>query len=88
MCQLENELSRKQATGYKIAVTKDGKYYSICTGIEYKVGKVPKLKQQEILVSDWGDLQRGSAFHKSNYNGNTAVFKKKVDCIEYKQYIS
>ena len=44
MCKTTRKLKVKQFTGYKLAYKIDDKYYSVCTGIEYK----PKMKVEEL----------------------------------------
>ena len=46
MCNLEKKSKKRQVTGYKIAVKRNGKYYSPATGVEYRPGpvsQVPKI---------------------------------------------
>ena len=44
MCILLKETKRKSVIGYKVVSYKDDKIFSIFTGIEYKIGDVPKPK--------------------------------------------
>lgn len=83
MCQLsDTPLKRKQFTGYKVAVKKNGKYYSPAMGFEYKVGKVPKIRKQKRIGNYFNDciLNKSelSPF-KENMVGRTSVFVIK-DC--------
>jgi hypothetical protein len=77
MCTFKEEVTDKtQFTGYKIAAKRDGKYYSIATGIEYKIGLVEVPKSQKKIITDWGNiLNPYNQFYLSNYIGMTAVFE-------------
>lgn len=54
MCVVGEKLRCTEATGYKVALkTKDGRYLSVSTPVEYKIGKVEKpYKYNSVAICD------------------------------------
>jgi len=91
MCNfVDEELEKTQFTGYKIAVKRKGKYYSIATLIEYKPGKVPiakKLKKSAGYgLSNVTDPYNMA--YKSQYRGMTAVFVSLEEAKQELEYFA
>lgn len=68
--------------GYKTAIKRDGKYYSMFTGVEYKVGRVkqPDYGQFAIKLPFLMDVLHDDRFYMRDYIGLTAVFKRYHIC--------
>lgn len=80
MCNIQGK-TRKQI-GYKLLAYKKGKFYSIFTGQQIKIGDVPKApKMCNTLTSGWSDSLdtkplKKCGFYDPSYNGNTSAFIK------------
>ena len=48
MCDIVKRCGKKQATGYKVAVQVGNRFYSIHSGIQYKVGPIPVMNKIEL----------------------------------------
>ena len=95
MCILTRKIADKkeklQIEGYKVALKKDGKYFSSLTGIEYEINKkIPKITYKKISKSDifsydfgWSNrcliLNPGGYFFDKEMKGKTAIFKNIKD---------
>lgn len=83
MCYIKKKIENKtQFTGYKVAAkdNETGKYYSIATGIEYKIGPIEVPKNQNKLMSSWKNiLDPDCSFYISQYRGLTAIFDELND---------
>ena len=77
MCEFKKEITDKtQFTGYKIAIKRNGKYYSPITGIEYKPGKVtPAKKLKKVGFNFCNVTDPRNKHHIPSYEGMTAIFK-------------
>lgn len=96
MCILIDRINNKTVTGYKVAIKKGKKYYSLATGVEYKVGKVIKPRKFKLLSSYFSShfdnyitknlrrvqLDRYSLI-RINYFGFTSVFKYLRSCKNF-----
>ena len=78
MCTIIGKSKVKTATGYKVAIKTNGKYYSPYTLIEYKIGKVEKPD----LKGRFKKEIPGNIFVEK-MNGNTAIIKRKKDVLSY-----
>ena len=90
MCKLLGKyIDSEEYVGYKVATECDGRYFSPATGVEYKVGPVPKLTNEterntEAIYGfnpsfkDFMTLH-SRRFFSSIFNGKTAVIKKESD---------
>ena len=86
MCNITKRLNKTtRKSGYKVALLIDGKYYSPATGVEYKVGKVPKCPEyNDAKMNMLNDMcnyfavdnihMREHPAHNRLFNGMTAVF--------------
>lgn len=81
MCSFDKEIKKKtQFTGYKVAVKRNGKYYSPITGIEYKPGLVKNpgiLKDVDVGFEFVNVTNPYNPFYNEDYIGMTAVFSSK-----------
>jgi hypothetical protein len=83
MCTFKEEVTDKtQFTGYKIVAKniKAGKFYSPCTGIEYKPGLIIVPEVQKKITNFWQSvLDPENMSHIPEYKGMTAIFEKFED---------
>ena len=86
MCKLTNKNDNLQVKGYKVAYKEKSLYYSIATGIEYKIGPVPTPTTQYALSGFFaqGLLNPKNQLHKKDFYGKTAVFSDKDEAHRLK----
>ncbi len=77
MCKLTKKSKRKSFTGYKSVVKVGKKFYSPVTGMEYKVGPVPKIRRigKHVLPDYVNVLDPGAAAYNPKMVGKTGVFE-------------
>jgi hypothetical protein len=87
MCEIKLDSPSKIKTGYKVAYkSRDGKYYSIATNIEYKPGLVPKPKYRKSIATRFSDyfkkdlLLPGNPNFKKDFYGYTGCYINIIDC--------
>lgn len=88
MCDLKNRIEEKEVTGYKVVIEIDGKYYSLCTGVEYEVGlvKIPRVQKNyvpDVIINNL--LKEGSIGYNENMIGRTCVFESILYAIRLQQ---
>lgn len=83
MCNIIREYSKdvEVVTGYKVAIRYKNKYLSPSTGIEYKVGEVPKLNRSDndkrFIHTHWKNpLEKYSTFFDKRHRGSTQLFEE------------
>jgi len=77
MCTLTNVSSKKSFTGYKMAVERRGRFYSVFSGVEYAVGLVPRTrvaKKNSIIGSSFKAIKRWR-FYEPGMVGKTGVMR-------------
>ena len=81
MCQVDEKLEIKEATGYKVVVTdKYGHHYSPYTGIRYKKGPVSVLpkKMGKYCANDLGDYK---AYMPGEWMSNSVQYKNHLTAV-------
>jgi hypothetical protein len=93
MCKIFEPIEdKKSVTGYKIVITdKYGHHYSPYTGVRYKKGLIPIVKNKLSNALNDGSifdiLQPYSMFYNKNYAGMTAVIISKYNAkIELQRF--
>lgn len=86
MCNLTDVYPEKSFTGYKVAIKRDGKYYSPAMGVEYKEGEdviIPeKQKGLSFYVNDI--LNPEQPYYNDKMTGRTAVFLDEKTATSYR----
>ena len=80
MCKITGKYNRKTYTGYKSVVKIGKKLYSPVTGMEYKVGPVPKIRTigQYARPQYINVLDKNMLAYDSRMVGKTGVFKERA----------
>lgn len=87
MCQLSEKYTKSDTfTGYKVALKKKGRYYSLTTGIEYKVGKVRRAISENASDHRFRGLC-GDYYAFNNILMNTGVIDKSYICLYCKDMV-
>lgn len=86
MCTITKELETiTSETGYKLAIKKNGKYYSPSTGLEYTIGmELPHMTTiiRENTDGCWKNpLDKRSDVYEDRMQGNTAIFESIEDIM-------
>lgn len=78
MCTYKRKITDGEPrTGYKVAIKIDGRYFSICTGVEYQIGKpiaAPTTTFFRYAAEDI--IAPTGSFYSAQHVGNTAVFQR------------
>lgn len=89
MCEINNKLNRKSFTGYKLVTIKDGRFYSVVTGVEYIAGKAVTPITMDEISAEFETNTRWAVrsildgmFYNEQMVGKTSVFEEK-SCAEY-----
>jgi|WetSurMetagenome_2_1015567.scaffolds.fasta_scaffold154645_5 hypothetical protein len=84
MCKLTTPYTKSDTfTGYKLVLKINNKLYSPATGIEYKIGKVPKPRKaiEETKDPYFADvLDKNDCCYIAKYKGFTSLFCNEMDC--------
>lgn len=85
MCKITNAIECEGTlTGYKVVVKRAGKYYSMSTGIEYKIGSVPDLPDDSKPASAlMATIKKDKSFYNPMMLGCTACFYKINDAVQF-----
>jgi len=95
MCIITGKSKLKTATGYKVSVKRNGKYYSLYTKVRYfkngKIGKNPYTgsvifeEKMANLTGIFVNKDNAESF-KSHFRDNHVLLKMKLGCIKYQGY--
>ena len=85
MCTITEQTSKQgPVTAYKVAVKRDGRYYSMSTGVEYKVGPVPDLPKDSRPLSPFmKPVRKSESFYNCMMRGSTACFTELKDANDF-----
>ena len=84
MCKITKKSRKKTFTGYKSVVVVRGKYYSPATGVLYKVGPVPVVKNKRVNAEGgYVDmLNPKNKFYNPRMMGKTGVFYTQTQAMQ------
>jgi hypothetical protein len=86
MCKIHDKTDLTEYTGYKAVLKIGNKFYSPCTGLEYKVGmKLPNMRKRRPIPVDsdikWCNvLDKKSVYYNKLMQGKTGVFQTLRGC--------